>query len=157
MDHNQTGKSGSPFVRFYGCSYGPTRSTYQCPFKVTIEYHSICLISSFGDLRLLVTEIWLEMFQRSKNAAHQRLWEKISSNPGSLVTTYKDGMDLLNSGANWAFIGRTPAIDNSVIQSNGKLIKHPKVWRTVYGCLGLKKGKKASSYCERHMLLYHLT
>lgn len=58
-----------------------------------------------------------------------------------MLSSYDEAVKLLNSGDNWAFIGRTPAIDNTVAESGGKILKDQKVWKTVYGSFAVRQGE----------------
>lgn len=49
-------------------------------------------------------------------------------------------MNLVRSGG-WAFIGRTPAIDNDVFFSYGLLAKSPQILKKTYGSFAVQYGR----------------
>lgn len=70
----------------------------------------------------------------------QAIWANIQKNaPASLLKTYDDAIALVKSGG-WAFVGRTPLIDEAVCKSLGLIAKEPTVFKKTYAGFAVQKG-----------------
>lgn len=79
-------------------------------------------------------------FQNSQDPRIKAIYASVQQfAPTSLPDTYEKAIALVRGGG-WAFIGRTPAIDQAVCESNGLIAKDPTVYKKTYAAFGVQKG-----------------